>query len=466
MYLARDDCGETAVVKLIPKLPGAQREQMFVDLHNIPNVIPILDYGETNGYWALAMTRAQRSLRDLIDEKGGRISVKSAMSIMIDIAETLGAMADRVVHRDIKPENILLLDGRWCLADFGISRYAEAATAPDTLKYSLSPPYAAPEQWRAERASSASDVYAFGVVAYELLSGRTPFPGPELHDSRQQHLHANPEPIPDAPLKLQSLVDECLYKNPQARPSPLSLTERINMNQQVVTDADNRLQRANAVVVNRNAEDARQQSIAKSAAERRLELHGSATNSLNQLVGSLDERIRSNASATEITDPIQRWSWSLNGAGLIVDPPELAEQPSGRDAYQPPFEIVAYSNITLRVQPGRFGFEGRSHSLWFCDAETAGVFRWYETAFMINGFVPKRTRLDPFALTPGGDAYVALSRVIGEIRVAWPFTPIDQGSDDDFLERWIGWFADAAEGLLQRPSHMPEREPTGTWRQA
>jgi len=464
VFVAHDDRGDSAVVKLIPKLSGAKRELMFVDLDGIPNVIPILDHGESDGYWALAMTRAQKSLRDLLDESGGRIPLNSATSIMIDIAEALVAMADRVVHRDIKPENILLLDGQWCLADFGISRYAEAVTAPDTLKYSLSPPYAAPEQWRAERAFSASDVYAFGVVAYELLSGRAPFQGPELHDFRQQHLHAHPDAIPDAPLKLRSLVDECLYKNPQARPSPLSLLARLNRNQLVFSDAESRLQRANAVVVSRNAETARQESVAKSEAERRMELLGSATASLNQVIGSLDDRIRLNAPATQANDPVPRWSWSLSGAGMIVDPPESAEQPSERGAYQSPFEIVAYTSISLRVKPDRYGFEGRSHSLWYCDAELAGVFRWYETAFMISGFVPKRPRLNPFALTPGREAYIALSPVIAEIRVAWPFTPIDQGGEDDFSERWIGWFADAAEGLLQRPRRMPERNPNGTWR--
>jgi serine/threonine protein kinase len=69
------------------------------------------------------------------------------------------------------------LDGRWCLADFGISRYAEATTAPDTRKLAWTPAYAAPEQWRAEPASAATDVYALGVIAYELLAGIRPFRG-------------------------------------------------------------------------------------------------------------------------------------------------------------------------------------------------------------------------------------------------------------------------------------------------
>ena len=68
-----------------------------------------------------------------------------------------------------------------------------------------------------------------------------------------------------------------------------------------------------------------------------------------------------------------------------------------------------------RLKPDSHGFEGRSHSLWYCDAQEAGVFRWYEMAFMIMPSIPKRGRIDPFALSPGRDAYVALSPVMGEL---------------------------------------------------
>ena len=66
------------------------------------------------------------------------------------------------------------MDNRWCLADFGISRFADATTAPDTRKFSKTPAYAAPEQWRDERATSATDV-CLRIIAYELVTGRRPF---------------------------------------------------------------------------------------------------------------------------------------------------------------------------------------------------------------------------------------------------------------------------------------------------
>jgi len=83
---------------------------------------------------------------------------------------------------------------------------------------------------------------------------------------------------------------------------------------------------------------------------------------------------------------------------------------------------------------------------------------------MYNPLIGKSAAIDPFALEPGDQAAEALSPVIGECQVAWPFTPIDQGDETDFVERWVGWFADAALGKLQRPSTMPERDPKGSWR--
>ena len=173
VYLAQSKDGKPTVIKLIPKPPGAQRELLFEDLDGIPHVVPIIDRGEWDNYFVLVMPQADMSLRDYLVERGGQLTVDDAVSVLIDVAEALVAIEGRVVHRDIKPENILRLDGRWCLADFGIARYAEATTGPDTMKYAKSPPYAAPEQWREERASSAADVYAYGVVAYETTNWAT-----------------------------------------------------------------------------------------------------------------------------------------------------------------------------------------------------------------------------------------------------------------------------------------------------
>ena len=134
------DCA-SAVAKMVPKAPGAQRELLFADLGDARNVVPIIDSGETKDSWVLVMPRAEKSLRQHLDDAAGPLGVPDAVEVLSDVALALADLDGRVVHRDLKPENVLLLGGNWCLADFGISRYAEATTAPDTRKHAMSWPY-------------------------------------------------------------------------------------------------------------------------------------------------------------------------------------------------------------------------------------------------------------------------------------------------------------------------------------
>jgi len=169
MAASSPDFAGDAVAKFVPKVPEAQRELLFVDLGEARNVVPIVDSGEHGDEYVLVMPRAEKALRDHIE--GGGLTEAEAVAALSDIAGALDDLDGRVVHRDLKPENVLLLNGRWCLADFGISRYAEATTAPDTRKYAMTAPYAAPEQWQFERATAATDIYALGVIGYEMLVG-------------------------------------------------------------------------------------------------------------------------------------------------------------------------------------------------------------------------------------------------------------------------------------------------------
>lgn len=186
----------------MPKVPGAQRELLLADVSNARNVVPIIDSGESGDNWAIVMPRAERSLRDYLAGTSGPLGLKEAVAVLADVAAALSDLDGRVVHRDLKPENVLLLAGHWRLADFGISRYAEATTAPDTRKYSLTPEYAAPERWRAERATTSTDVYSLGILAHELLAGQRPFQGPQPEDFREQHLHVDAPHLEGVPTAL------------------------------------------------------------------------------------------------------------------------------------------------------------------------------------------------------------------------------------------------------------------------
>ena len=466
VHEAQSDSGEVAAIKLVKKDTGADRELLFEALSEVPNIVPIIDKGEWNGFWVIVMPKAEQSLRDYMDAYGAPLTIDDTVQVISDVVEALAAIEGAVVHRDIKPENILLLNGQWCLADFGISRYAEATTAIDTRKFAMTPPYAAPEQWRHERATSATDVYALGVVAYELLAGRRPFAGPKEHDYREQHLEGTPEAIPNVPVPLQTLIDECLLKGPEARPTPHNLRQQLKGHSNAPSEAARRLQQANAVAVKRRTELERQESAAKSDAERRQELYNDAKQKLDQLGQLLADHIAFNASTAKYNAAPHQRSWTLNDAKLSLVSPELVKRGVSDFVDDLPFEVVAYSTITVSQPPSKYqvvSYEGRSHSLWFCDAHDVGVFRWYETAFMLLRC--RRVTLSPFSLSPvTRNAAIAIGPALHTVQLAWPFTPIDQGGEDEFFERWLLWFAEGAQGQLRHPSGMPERDPRGSYR--
>jgi eukaryotic-like serine/threonine-protein kinase len=464
VYAARSD-DTAAVAKLVPKEPGADRELLFVDLAGVRNVVPVIDSGETEDHWVLVMPRAEKSLHQHIADAGGSLDVAETVSILSDIAEALADLEGRVVHRDLKPANVLFLNGHWCLADFGISRYAEATTAPDTQKYALSPPYAAPERWRNERATSATDVYAVGVMAFELLSGSRPFPGPSREDYREQHLYTDPPRVDDVSAPFASLVEECLYKASGARPSPVNLLARLMRLAEpaAVSSGLSRLQEANHAEVSRRGEVVRRESELRSSSESRAALIDAARSGFTSIAAALKEALTGAAPSIIVqVGRDERWSLYLNQATLRLAP-MVATSPSSSDTWRVPFNVIAHSSLSLSIPPDRFEYEGRSHSLWYCDAREADHYQWFETAFMISAFIPRRGRQNPFALDPGEESAKALWAGVAEFQVAWPFTALHIGGLDEFIDRWGSWFADAAQGQLVHPSSIPER-PVGGWR--
>jgi eukaryotic-like serine/threonine-protein kinase len=466
VYVAKSSEHESAVAKLVPKVPGAERELLFVDLTGVQNVIPVIDSGETEDSWVLVMPRAEKSLRQHLDNADGPTETTEAAIVLSDIATALADLDGKVVHRDLKPENVLFLDGRWCLADFGISRYAKATTAPDTRKYALSPRYTAPERWRNERATIATDVYSFGIIAYELLSGILPFTGPDLHDFREQHLHSNPQHLNAISATLAALVEECLYKAPEARPCPSNLVARLTRIAEAASSTGlAKLQEANRAEAIRHGETARRESEHRSEAERRTELVGAATLGLARITDSLREAVTQAAPSALVQEGYGRsWSIRLNQAELRFTPAAATSLNPWGSWSSPVFDVIAHAELSIKIPEDRYQYEGRSHSLWYCDVQRAGHYQWFETAFMVSPFMPKRGRQNPFALNPSDESAKAVSSGIAEFQVAWPFTAIVIDDLDEFINRWAGWFADAAQGQLRHPSEIPERAPQGSWR--
>lgn len=457
-----DADGRTAVAKFVPKDPGAQRELLFGDstaATHYRNVIPVLDKGEHEDQWVLVMEKADRSLAQHLAEADGPLDLSEAVQVLTDIATALSDLDGHIVHRDLKPGNVLRLNGTWCLADFGIARYAEDATATDTRKFNLTRPYAAPEQWRLEHATSATDMYAFGVIGYELLSGTRPFPGP---DYRSQHLNNTPPPLTAGTPALRALVEECLWKPPAMRPKAANALQRLaRATQAPSTPGESRLAQVNQAESARLAEDHAAAGASHERQLQRTQMFQVAAGSFDSIVTPLRAAIETHAPLAAFANPssVMLFEAQLRAGRIGVATPT---QPN---PWQGPFDVIAVSSISVTTDRRSSGYEGRSHSLWFCDAQERGRYAWYEAAFMGSPLAGGTQGVDPHSLPPE-QASVALGGAMGTAQVAWPFTEIDRADPTDFVDRWTGWFADAADMRLSRPMMMPEKPTVGSWRRS
>ena len=296
VYKATNSSGEEAAIKLVPKDKGSSREMLIVDTGIAPNIIPVIDVGEDDKNYIIVMRLAEKSLRQAMDDDLPADGLFE--SVLSDIATALEGLANNIVHRDIKPENILYYGGSWCLTDFGISRYVEATTSPDTQKHALSPPYAAPERWRGERASIKTDIYSLGVVGYELLTGHPPFRGPSLEDYSEQHRRADPE----RPCEGGSgdLIMEMLFKSPDTRPKPDQLAQRLTRLGGGLTIKS--LQLANAQEVDRRTLVDSVEAVKRIELERRRALLVDAKTWLESLLGEFKKVIVGSAPTAQVSD--------------------------------------------------------------------------------------------------------------------------------------------------------------------
>ncbi|MFQ6849377.1 Stk1 family PASTA domain-containing Ser/Thr kinase [Streptomyces sp. 35M1] len=188
-----------------------------------PNVVAVFDQGAEGAYVYLAMEYvAGCTLRDVLRERGA-LQPRAALDILEPVLAALGA-AHRAgfVHRDMKPENVLIGDDGWVkVADFGLVR--AVGTATDTTGSLLGTvSYLAPEQIEHGTADTRSDVYACGVVLYEMLTGAKPHTGENAAQVIYQHLNSDvPAPsavVPGLPVALDSLVASATARNPEVRP--------------------------------------------------------------------------------------------------------------------------------------------------------------------------------------------------------------------------------------------------------
>ncbi len=236
VYLAQDikHDRKVAVKVLKPELAAALGAERFLNEIKVtanlqhPTILPLFDSGQTESFLYYVMPYVEgESLRERLEHEG-ELPIGDAIRILRDVVDALTeAHVHGVVHRDIKPENVLLRGRHALVADFGVAKaISEAAGSGGqvtTAGVSLgTPTYMAPEQASAdEHIDQRADIYAIGVLAYELLVGRPPFAGTSTQQVLAAHLTETPEPITKSRVNvsssLEDLVMKCLEKNPADR---------------------------------------------------------------------------------------------------------------------------------------------------------------------------------------------------------------------------------------------------------
>ena len=190
---------------------------------NHPNIVSIYDRGSTGGAYYIVMEYIEgETLKDLIDREGP-IAPRRAVDLVLQLLAGLRHAHQRgVIHRDVKPHNVIVQpDGRLKVMDFGIARAQGRGDLTEAGSIVGTAQYLAPEQARGLSVGPPCDLYATGVVLYELLTGRVPFTGPSSVAIAMKHVQEEPIPPtqinPSIPRDLEKIVLRALQKSPDDR---------------------------------------------------------------------------------------------------------------------------------------------------------------------------------------------------------------------------------------------------------
>ena len=191
----------------------------------------LYDYGELDGRAYIVMELCPgRPLSDIIEENPGGLPEHRVIPVLITLARALDAAHSKgVVHRDVKPENVLV-DDDWSMkiTDFGIARSNDQARLTKTGLVMGTAQYLSPEQAMGKQATSLSDIYALGIVAYEMLAGHRPFTGASQVEIAMAQVKQQPPELPShIHPDLQRLVMMSLAKAPANRPRSAAAVARI-----------------------------------------------------------------------------------------------------------------------------------------------------------------------------------------------------------------------------------------------
>jgi serine/threonine protein kinase, bacterial len=234
--------GETVAIKVLKEELASDpdivmrflRERSVLLRLTHPNIVRVRDLVVEGDLLALVMDLVEGPDLHRYLRENGPFSPVGAALITAQIADALAAShADGVVHRDLKPANVLLRQygGQMhpLLTDFGIARLADSPGLTRTQEFVGTPAYVAPESAEGRPQTSAVDIYGAGILLYELVTGRPPFSGGSALEVLHQHLSAEPRRPSTVPDPLWTVIERCLSKNPDRRPSAENLARGLRV---------------------------------------------------------------------------------------------------------------------------------------------------------------------------------------------------------------------------------------------
>ena len=202
-----------------------RREAEALALLSHPNILAVYEMGELDGYPYLVLEYLYgHPLRQHLDMRS--LPMAEALGMLEQLASAIDTVhAQGILHRDIRPSNVTILhDGTVKLVDFGQARQPGDTTVTLMGQLVGEPTYMSPEQLRNDPASPETDLWALGVMLYEMLAGRPPFQGSSFPLVAHQVLMGQPAPIPGVSPAVQAVVDRALEKDPAQRyPNALAM---------------------------------------------------------------------------------------------------------------------------------------------------------------------------------------------------------------------------------------------------
>jgi serine/threonine-protein kinase len=455
--------GQVAVKRLkISATQAAHRELKIGNelmRRDLIHIVPVLDAGqdaESDRYF-LIMPRCECSLQDKINLSRDGLDFQLIQKVLKEIVSGLQEVHD-ITHRDLKPSNVLFHKGVWKIADFGIAKFVEDSTSLETLRSALTPLYAAPEQWRGERSTTATDIYALGCIVHAIATGHPPFGG-TMDQVREQHLHIAPPQIDRLPPRIAAFVSQMLRKPPDARPTLSRCNQvfsEIEIEQKKAHPSQQAFAEAAKKVAAREAEEEAKRSSEADILKKRQALFADAARELTAIRERLFSYVKHLSDSVTILNKHQLQFGF--GTTSLDDSKPINEQSislrTRRKAYvSSGWSVIGWARISTSCNPKNRIYSW-SASLLYADRNDGNGYRWYEVAFWSFSGGPSGGQ--PYAIDGDDqDVDLALSNVMHSVNLAYGPYPISGEDEHDFQNRWIGLIAKAATGDLRQPNMMP-----------